>query len=483
MSTQGLIIDLFAGGGGASLGIEAAMGRPIDVAINHDPIALAVHAANHPKTLHLTTDIFKVKPRDVTKGRPVAWLHGSPDCKEHSRAKGGKPIDKKNRCLPWSIYRWAHDVRPAVISVENVPEFRDWGPLDAENKPIKAKKGVSFRRWVRQLEKLGYVVEHHILNASHYGAPTSRKRLFLIARCDGQRINWPAPTHGGLGLLPLRTAAECIDWSLPCPSIFGRAKKDGSPDDLVPATLRRIAEGIRRFVFENPRPFVVPVAGEVAAPTLIQTSYGERKGQTPRVLDLHQPLGTIVAGGTKHSLVAAFLTKHYKGVTGVPFDGRPLDTITTIDHHKLAVACLATFRGTAENQPKSASVTEPLGTISARGVHAAEVRAFLTAYYSSEDDAGQDLRDPARTIPTKDRFGLVTVEGTKYEIVDIGLRMLQPHELLRAQFGTFAARYDMSAAPNKTDQVRLIGNSVAPEVMQALVAANVPPLRLQEAAE
>lgn len=472
--TEGLVIDLFAGGGGMSAGIEAALGR-VDIAINHDAVALAVHKANHPNTLHLVTDIFKVKPRDVTKGRRVKYLHGSPDCKEHSRAKGGKPLNKKIRCLPWSIYRWAHDVRPDVITVENVPEFRDWGPLDENNKPLKKRKGESFRRWVRQLEKLGYVVEHRILNASHYGAPTSRKRLFLIARCDGLPIRWPLPTHGGLGLLPLRAASECIDFSLPCPSIFERKK------DLEEATLKRIAEGIKRFVIGNPKPFIV---GNVA-PTLIQTSYGEREGQCPRVLDLNVPLGTVVAGGVKHSLVSAFLTKHYKGVTGVPLDGRPLDTITTVDHHRLAVACLATFRGTADNQSKSASVTEPLGTISAGGIHAAEVRAFLTAYYSSDGngDKGQDLRDPTRTIPTHDRFGLVTVEGTKYEIVDIGLRMLTPEELLRAQFGTFASSYDLSAAKTKKDKVRLIGNSVCPELGRAIVAANFPrPIAAKEAA-
>lgn len=508
---EGLVIDLFAGGGGMSLGIEAALcplGRHVDIAINHDRVALAVHKANHPKTIHLTTDIFKVKPRDVTQGRHVAYLHGSPDCKEHSRAKGGKPIDKKIRCLPWSIYRWVHDVRPDVITVENVPEFRDWGPLGEDKKPIKEKKGQSFRRWVRQLEKLGYQIEHHILNASHYGAPTSRKRFFLIARCDGLPIRWPLPTHGGLGLKPLRSAAECLDFNLLCPSIFGRKLKDGRAKDLKPATLKRIAEGIRRFVIGNPKPFIVKVnhQGErrpedigdplttitaqsrchaLVAPTLIQTSYGEREGQQPRVLNIHEPVGTIVAQGVKHSLVATFLAKHFKGVTGVPLDGRPLDTITTADHHALTVACLATFRGTAENQTKAASVTEPLGTISAGGIHAAEVRTFLTAYYSQNGkaDRGQSISEPLRTIPTVDRFGLVTVEGTQYEIVDIGMRMLEPDELLKAQFGRFAASYDLSAAKTKKDKVRLIGNSVCPELGQAIVAANFQREELREAAE
>ena len=487
--THSLIIDLFAGGGGASRGIEAALGRSVDIAINHDPVALAVHAANHPHTKHLTSDIWAVKPRDVVKGRPVALLWASPDCTHFSVAKGGQPRKQNIRSLAWSVVRWAHDTRPAVICLENVPEFRSWGPLDEAGKPVKREMGDSFRRWKRALEKLGYVVDYRLLNASHYGTPTSRKRLFLVARCDGLPIRWPAPTHGGLGLLPVRTAAECIDWSLPCPSIFERKKP------LADKTLWRIAQGIRRFVLGSSRPFIVEMNHSNAprgvdrplgvvttqgnrfnlvAPTLIQTSYGEREGQRPRYLDLHQPLGTVVAGGTKHALVAAFLAKHYGGVVGVPFDGRPLDTITSWDHHSLVVSCLAKFRGTDPSQPGSGPVTEPLGTISAGGIHAAEVRAFLTAYYSGPDDKGQALTDPARTITTKDRLGLVTVEGVDYQITDIGMRMLEPHELLAAQFGSFASRYDLSAAKTKTDKVRLIGNSVCPEVAQAVVAANLP---------
>ncbi len=432
---EGLVIDLFAGAGGMSLAMEAA-GLEVDYAINHDPVALAVHKKNHPKTIHLKTDIFKVKPKDVTKGRRVRLLHGSPDCRDHSRAKGGKPLDKKSRCLPWSMYRWAHDVRPDVITVENVPEFRDWGPLGEDNQPIKEKRGQSFRRWIRQLEKLGYIIEHHILNAADYGAPTSRKRFFMIARCDGQPIRWPLPTHGGLGLKPLKSAAECIDFTIPGRSIFGRKK------DLAKATQKRIFEGLRRFVINNPHPYIV---GNTA-PVLIQTSYGEREGQRPRYLNIHEPLGTIVAQGVKHSLVSAFLTKSYKGVVGVPLDGRPLDTITTKDHHSL-------------------------------------VTAFLTAYYSGEESGGQDLREPLRTIPTKDRFGLVIIEGTQYQITDIRMRMLTPEELLRAQFGRFAASYDLSAAKTIKNKVRLIGNSVCPELGQAIIAANFQREELREAAE
>jgi len=218
--TEGLIIDLFAGGGGASLGIESALERSVDIAINHDPIALAVHKANHPDTQHLTADIWEVSPREATKGRPVDLLWASPDCTHFSVAKGGKPRKQSIRSLAWAVVRWARDVRPAVICLENVAEFRTWGPLDEAGKPTKKEMGDTFRRWKSTLEKLGYVVDYRILNASHYGAPTSRKRLFLVARRDGLPICWPLPTHGGLGLLPVRTAAECIDWSLPCPSML-----------------------------------------------------------------------------------------------------------------------------------------------------------------------------------------------------------------------------------------------------------------------
>lgn len=557
---SGLIVDLFAGGGGASTGIEAALGRDVDLALNHDPIALAVHRANHPRTLHLEADIWRAKPMDVTNGRPVALLWASPDCTHFSIAKGGKPRKKKIRSLAWKVCRWARDVRPAVICLENVQEFRGWGPLGKDDKPIKARMGETFHRWKRQLERLGYIVDHRILDASHYGAPTKRKRLFLVARCDGLPIRWPEITHGAGGE-PLHTAAECIDWSLRCPSIFERKRP------LADKTLWRIAQGIRRFVLENPRPFIIGIdhqssrsidgldaplstvttenrhavivpsivgvggrAGQsgpvgmdeqlgtiaakndralvaphlikvnhggqdprgeqlglplstvtaqrrghaLVAPTLIQTGYGERKGQRPRYLDLHEPIGTLMGGGQKHALVTAFLNKHYNGPR--PSIGSdlqdPIGTVTSADHHSLAAVALAKFRGTSPGQPGSGSVEEPLPTISAGGIHVAEVRAFLAVYYGQ--DSGQLLTEPMRTITAKHRLGLVTVSGVDYQIVDIGMRMLEPHELLRAQFGRFAESYDLSAAKTKGDQVRLIGNSVCPEVAEALVAANLP---------
>jgi DNA (cytosine-5)-methyltransferase 1 len=487
MASRGLIVDLFAGGGGASTGLEAALGRPVDIAINHDPIALAAHELNHPRTRHLEADIWEVRPQDAVGSRPVDVLWASPDCTHFSVAKGGKPRKQNIRSLAWAVVRWAAAVKPAVIFLENVAEFRGWGPLDESGRPVKVKAGETFRRWRRQLERLGYVVDFRILDASHYGAPTKRKRLFLVARSDGQPIRWPAQTHGGMGLLPVRTAAECIDWSLPCPSIFERKKP------LAEKTLWRIAQGIRRFVLESASPFVVKVnhggrdaRGEsigaplstitasrrghaLVAPSLIQTGYGERPGQRARYLDLHQPLGTLVAQGQKHALVSAFLAKHFGGVVGVPFDGRPLDTITAVDHHGLAAATLVKFRGT-DGQLPAQSVGEPLPTIAAGGMHVAEVRAFLAAFYSR--DAGQSVAVPMRTLTTKHRLGLVTVEGADYQIVDVGLRMLEPEELLRAQFGRFAAGYDLSAATTKAAKVRLIGNSVAPEAAEAVVQAN-----------
>lgn len=475
---SGLVIDLFAGGGGASAGLEAALGRPVDIAINHDPVALAAHKANHPATRHLEADIWEVRPLDATQGRPVAVLWASPDCTHFSVAKGGKPRKQGIRSLAWAVVRWAAAVRPEVIFLENVSEFRGWGPLGVDGRPDKARMGETFRRWRRKLERLGYAVDYRVLDASHYGTPTRRRRLFLVARRDGLAIRWPKATHGP-GLAPFRTAAECVDWSLPCPSIFERAKP------LAEKTLWRIAQGVRRFVVESPRPFIVPVKtwggggngarsidepmrtvttskrGEfgLVAPTLIQTGYGEREGQKPRSLDLHKPLGTVV-NGQKHALVAAFLSKHFGGVVGQGVL-EPASTITAIDHHALT---------SAELEPAPA-----------RGSRAAEVRAFLLTYYTG-GTVGQSLLNPLRTVTAKDRLGLVTVEGVDYEIADIGMRMLQPHELLRAQFGRFADAYDLSAARTKSDQIRLIGNSVCPEVAEALVRANLPGASLEAAA-
>ena len=629
-----LIVDNFAGGGGASTGIELALGRAVDIAINHDPEALAMHTANHPQTLHLCEDVFAVDPAAVTNGRPVGLAWFSPDCKHFSKAKGGKPRSKKIRGLAWVAVKWAATVRPRVIILENVEEFVTWGPLLPDGNPDPSKRGKTFRNFVARLKNMGYAVEWRELRACDYGAPTIRKRLILIARCDGRPIVWPKPTHGKPGspevtsglLKPWRIAAECIDWSIPCPSIFDRKRP------LSDASMRRIARGIQKFVIDTNQPFIIPMVhqggerverledplcapsimrvahGEeangvkrwgkgvhsleeplgtqpasnefaIVAPTLIQTGYGEREGQQPRAPGLDTPLGTIVAGGVKHALVApiltecanasnqrnmpvdepmrtqcaevkgghfaavtAFLAKHYTGVTGSPVD-EPVHTVTSVDHNSLVTAqivgcggragqsrprdaaepihtitskadsCVAVahlmrqFGGsvgssltdpagtvTAGGGGKSAIVTshlakfystntgqpvdEPMHTVTSGGNHLAEVRAFLIKYYS-EGGQDQKMDDPMHTIPTKDRFGLVTVAGSDYQIVDIGLRMLQPHELYAAQGFPKSYIFDrgMDGTPfTKTAQVRMCGNSVCPPLAAALANANVPEL-------
>lgn len=553
-----LIVDNFAGGGGASTGLERAFGRPVDVAINHDPEALAMHAANHPHTKHYCESVFDVDPVAITGNQPVGLVWLSPDCKHFSKAKGGKPVSKKIRGLAWIALRWAATVKPRVIMLENVEEFVTWGPLGADGRPCPKNRGRTFRSFVNALERHGYRVDHRELRACDFGAPTIRKRLFLVARRDGLPIVWPTPTHGDPksaavrsgALQPWRTAADCIDWSIPCPSIFERARP------LKDATLRRIARGIMKFVVNSADPFIVPIAhyngrdtvhsgaeplrtvtahpkggslavvaptlvhvthhgGDRTAPigdplatvtganrgeqalvaaTLIQTGYGERPGQAPRVPGLDKPLGTIVAGAAKHAAVTAFLAKHYGGheSPGSSLDAS-ISTITTQDHHHLVMSNLVKLRGTSrDGQPAD----EPLHTISAGGVHHAEVRAFLIKYYGNEKD-GVELREPLHTVPTHDRFGLVTIHGEDYAIVDIGMRMLTPRELARAQGfpdsyvldpmvevrrnqqsmkrtrkGPHAPVKWKRAPLSKSAQVRMIGNSVCPDLSEALARAN-----------
>jgi DNA (cytosine-5)-methyltransferase 1 len=494
-----LVVDLFAGGGGASEGIKQALGRDPDVAVNHDPEAVAMHVANHPGAEHFCESVFRVNPCRVTRNQPVGLLWASPDCTHHSKAKGGKPVSSGRRGLAWVVVKWARRVRPRVIALENVEEFADWGPLTADGKPCEVRKGQTFQQWCAQLERLGYRVESRVLRACDYGAPTIRKRLFVLARRDGRSIVWPKETHGPADSLPVRrkkqqpyrTAAEIIDWSLPVPSIFERKRP------LAEATQRRIATGVKRFVIDAAEPFIVGVGGRmgqsrprgvseplqtittkadscVVVPTLIQTGYGERPGQAPRVLDLHQPLGTVVAGGSKHALVAAFLAKHYGGVVGTRID-KPLGTVTTVDHHSLVAAHMINLKG---SDRRARSANEPLSTVCAGGTHAGLVAAFMAPYYGSGSGlTGRDLREPAPTITTRDRLQLVTVQidGATYVIGDIGMRMLQPPELFRAQGFPDDYRIDIehNGKPlTKRAQVRMCGNSVPPPWPRALVAAN-----------
>lgn len=502
----GLIVDLFAGGGGASIGIAAALGREPDIAVNHSPIAIAVHKRNHPQTKHFTCDVYEVDPHEATGGKPVELLWASPDCTHHSNAKGGKPRDSGLRMLAWIVVRWAAQTLPRAICVENVPEFRGWGPLNAKGKPIKALKGTEFRRWCKALEELGYQVDHRVLDSSEYGAHTKRRRLFVVARLDGAP-EWPEVTHGTApGLQKPRPAFECIDWTLPCPSIFERQRP------LAEKTMARIAEGLRRYVFDAAEPFILKFrhdsggasiaeplptissggsnsrrpagAGHalgLALPTLVQTGYGEREGQRPRTLDGREPLGTVVASGAKHAVVSAWMVKHFGGVYGHELT-REIGTITARDHHALAAATLIEMRGTQDRQIRESGrdLRSPLPVVSAGGIHVAEVRAFLLAYYGT--GVGQDMREPMRTITAKHRLGLVTIHGVDYQIVDIGMRMLEPDELLRAQFGEYAEGYEWDVQKQlrsgrwvrlaKADKVRLVGNSVVPIVAREVVRAN-----------
>lgn len=444
-----LVVDNFAGGGGASTGIEAGIGRPIDIAINHDPVALAVHEMNHPQTAHYATDIREINPRTITGNQPVGLAWFSPDCKHFSKAKGGKPVSKRVRGLAWVVVRWAAQVRPRVIMLENVEEFEDWGPVGDDGMPCPKRKGMTFKQWVRQLRRLGYAIEWRQLRGCDYGAPTIRKRLFVIARCDGRPIAWPEPSHGP-NKIAYRTAAECIDWSIPCPSIFSRKRP------LADNTLRRIAHGVVRYVIDAAEPFIVPIT---------------HAGNASRVHSTAEPLRTITtAQRGEFALVSAFLAKHYTGVIGGRVD-RSIGTITAKDHHSVVTSNLIKLKGTCRD---GQAVTEPLHTVQAGGTHYGEVRAFLLKYYGT--DQNPTLTTPMHTLTTKHRVALVTVAGVNYIITDIGMRMLTPRELFRAQ--GFPDDYQIDGLRpdgkviTKSDQVRLCGNSVNPDIPEALVRAN-----------
>ncbi|MBJ6543380.1 DNA cytosine methyltransferase [Enterobacter hormaechei] len=616
-----IIVDNFAGGGGASTGIEMAIGRSVDVAINHDPNAVAMHTTNHPDTLHYCESVFDVNPQLVTAGRPVGLAWFSPDCRHFSKAKGSKPVEKEIRGLAWIVIRWALAVRPRVMMLENVEEFKTWGPLivsaDGGQRPDPERAGETFEAFCGMLSGgipaghpalvecceflgiaadgmqaqqlvagLGYAVDYRELRACDFGAPTIRKRFFMVMRCDGVPVTWPEVTHADPKspavqagkLAPWRTAAECIDWSIAAPSIFGRKKP------LAENTLKRIARGIQRFVLGNPTPFIVkcnhtstrsgydcfrgqslneplqtitkkhgfaiavphltkfrtgatgqevtepvptitsgtskrpggnghalgmveaaltPFVGrqfgasvghradepsatitaggggksQLVMPTLIQMGYGERQGQEPRVLQLDNPLGTVTAGGNKFATVSAFLAKHYGGNyqgAGVSMD-EPMHSVTTVDHHAAVTSHLVKLRGTCRDGQRT---DQPMPTVTAGGTHVGEVKTLLAVDGYNEQRAQQTL-EFLREYCGPDSTGLVTLDGVVYRIVDIGMRMLQPHELYRAQ--GFPEWYiidqDFRGVKYAKDkQVARCGNAVPPPFAEALVRANLPEL-------
>lgn len=574
-----LIVDNFAGGGGASTGIELATGYSVDIAINHDPEAIKMHKANHPNTKHYCENVWSVDPVKACKGHPVALAWFSPDCKHFSKAKGGKPKDKNIRGLAWVALRWAGLVRPRVIMLENVEEFKTWGPLNRGHHPIKSKQGKTFERFVQQLTDLGYEVKFKELIAADYGAPTMRKRFFMIARCDGKPIVWPEPTHAPAdseevkkGLRkPYVGAYTQLDFTLPCPSIFDTSEeikeKYGirAVRPLAQKTMDRIARGLKKFVLDNPEPFIIQCnhGGErrpndirEPMPTItgkhgygIVEPYMVQIGQTgftkDRSKDVREPLTTIVSknehcliepklapymgtnttnhpGGScedplhtittgnqqclisptliqyhsetskdgvrgqtiedpimtvdssnRYGLVTSFLHKYYDG--GYKGAGEtvenPLPTVTAWDHNSVVTANLIQMNNHCDGK----DIRQPLPTITAGDGHFGEVRAFLIKYYGQ--GTGQDINEPLDTVTAHDRFGLVTINGTDYQIVDIGLRMLEPKELYGCQGfpDDYIIDHDYTGKTYpRSEQVRRCGNAVCPPIPAALVKANLP---------
>lgn len=503
-----LIVDNFAGGGGASTGIEMATGYSVDIAINHDPEAIKMHKANHPRTKHYCENVWAVDPIAACKGNPVGLAWFSPDCKHFSKAKGGKPKDKNIRGLAWVACRWAGLVRPRVIMLENVEEFRTWGPLNRRHHPIKNKQGKTFERFVRQLEELGYEVQFKELVAADYGAPTMRKRFFMIARCDGKSIVWPEPTHAPAdsdevkaGLLkPYVGAYTQLDFSLPCPSIFDTSEeikeKYGirAVRPLAPKTMERIARGIKKFVIGNPEPFIIQcnhsgdrrpndirepmptitgkhgygVVEPKLAPYMVTNTTNHSGG------NCKDPIHTITTGN-QQCLISPTLIQYHsetaKGEVRGQTIGDPIMTVDGSNRYGLVTSFLSKFYKTCVGQDER----EPLHTVTTSAGHFGEVRAFLIKYYG--DATGQDIEQPLDTVTTKDRFGLVTIEGVDYQIVDIGLRMLEPRELYGCQGfpDDYIIDHDYTGKIYpRTEQVRRCGNAVCPPIPAALVRANLP---------
>lgn len=554
-----LIVDNFAGGGGASLGIELATGRPVDIAVNHDPDAIAMHDVNHPYTMHYIEDVFAIDPVEVTGGRPVGLAWFSPDCKHFSRAKGGTPVDHKVRGLSWVILKWAlSGAAPRVIFMENVAEIQTWGPLVERNGafyPDPARKSETFKGFVamlgggieaghpawreacaflglspesedaaRLLRGLGYTVDFRELRACDYGAPTIRKRFYLVARKDGEPIVWPQATHGkGKGLKPYRTAAECIDWSLPCPSVFRRKKP------LANNTMRRVAYGLDKFVLKNPKPFIVqmnymntpqdvdkPMTTQTSAnhhyvvtpsiskyfggvigsgadkplptvtaidhnamlaPQLCVIGYGD-KDSTPRIKSVEQPVHTIVAGGAKHFVSAPYLIQYYNGDHASGADA-PIPTITTRERSALLEAHMTVFRRNVDAK----GLDDPMATLTTSAGHMAITETLLVKYGPNTELMNwPQVRDLLNTYCgykiAEDEILLLRSGDAYFFIADIGLRMMTAEELKLAQ--GFPPDYCINIESrighpySVAKQIGRLGNSVCPPVACALVRANCP---------
>lgn len=481
-----LIIDCFAGGGGASVGIEMALGRPVDIAINHDPDAILMHKTNHPDTLHLTEDIFKVDLKKYVQGRHVALMWASPDCTSHSKAKGGKPREKGLRILPWAVYKHARAILPDVILMENVEEIQQWGPLDTKGYPIKERRGEEYNKFIMAMKSLGYEFDCRELIAADYGAPTTRKRWYAIFRRDGKNIVWPEPTHnknGTGGLKPWEPIWKYLNLNDMGKSIFDRKKP------LVENTMRRIAKGLEKFVFNNPEPFLVQVnhGGDnfrgqsileplptittkhgfgVVTPLLVQY-HSETTQNGVRGQSIAKPIQTIDTSN-RYAMVSAFMTKFYKSGIGQSLN-EPIHTITTSPGHFGTVSILALDWNELQKNGVDEEIVRKCTWVS----------KFIMEYYGT--GTGQTLKDPLHTIVTKDRFALITILGNEYAILDIYLRMLSPEELKLGQGFPIDYIIDRDYRWKKypiSKQVARIGNSVVPIMAQKLVEANCPYLKV-----
>ena len=533
---DGLIIDCFAGGGGASVGIEMALGRQVDIAVNHDPDAIRMHKTNHPDTLHLTEDIFKVDLQKYVKGRHVALMWASPDCTSHSKAKGGKPRKQGLRILPWAVYKHAKTLLPDVVIMENVEEIQQWGPLDREGHPVPERKGEDYKKFIAAMKSLGYAFDSRELLAADYGAPTTRKRWYAVFRRDGQEIAWPEPTHskGGMGgLEPWEPICSYLDLQDLGKSIFGRKRP------LAENTMRRIARGLEKFVFNCPEPFIIKVTHghdlfrghSIHDPLRTITSKNDAALVTPYIMQIGQtgfekdrnrtvkvPMSTVVTKN-EHCLISPMLIQYHsettkKGVRGQQVT-EPVQTIDTSNRYGLVSSYMTKFYKSGTGQ----SLKEPIhtiitstghfGTVSVLAVGCEELKEsgidadmtqrctwvsqFILEYYGC--GTGQSIREPLHTVVTKDRFALITVLGNEYVILDIFLRMLTPEELKLGQGFPRDYIIDRDYKGNKypvSKQVARIGNSVVPVMAQKLVECNcgylkagerVPNMRIDDSGE